>query len=241
MVQVADGSFWIGDEFGPFLLHVASDGRVLEPPFEIPTMRSPDHPHALAPDVGALGSARVRRSRGFEGLAQVGDRLYAVLEAGSGADADAALIHEFDVTSRAFTGQSWRLPLTSAEHALTEFVALAPLGAACMSRFLAVERDGGHGVAAKHKRVLEVQLAGGALSSHVVADLLDIANPRRLGAQPARFTFPFITTEAVWPTSRTELVLANDNNFPAGGGRPGYEHDPTEFIQLTLTTPLCGR
>ena len=36
-----------------------------------------------------------------------------------------------------------------------------------------------------------------------------------------------------------EIVLVNDNNFPAGGGRPGAARDATEFIRLKLTRPLC--
>ncbi|MBL8938129.1 MAG: esterase-like activity of phytase family protein, partial [Archangium sp.] len=35
-VRVADGTFWFGDEHGPFLVHVDDQGRVLEPPFEVP-------------------------------------------------------------------------------------------------------------------------------------------------------------------------------------------------------------
>ncbi len=35
-VRVADGTFWFGDEHGPFLVHVDEQGRVLEPPFEVP-------------------------------------------------------------------------------------------------------------------------------------------------------------------------------------------------------------
>jgi hypothetical protein len=239
MTVSADGSFWIGDEFGPFLLHFAANGTLLEPPYEIPHMRSPDHPHVSSADAGERSAATVRRSRGFEGLAQVGDALYALLEAGTGADADAALIFEFDLERRAFTGQRWRVPLTSADHALTELVSLAPLGAACRWRFLAIERDSGHGEKAKLKRVREIQLAGNSIVSAVVADLLDIANPNRLGGHPDRFRFPFVTTEAVWPLTTTELVLANDNNFPAGGGRPGALRDATEFIRVRLTAPLC--
>ena len=239
MVRLADGSFWIGDEFGPFLLHFAADGRLLDPPYEIPQLRSPDHPHLPPADAGQPSAATVRRSRGFEGLAHFGDDLYAVIEAGTGADADAALIFEFDLPSRAFTGVSWRFALAGADHALTEFVALAPISSSCGSRFLAVERDGGHGAAAKYKRVHEVHLAGRSLTSRVVADLLDIANPQRIGGHAERFTFPFITTEAVWPVGLGEIVLANDNNFPAGGGRPGAARDATEFIRLKLTRPLC--
>lgn len=239
MVRLADGTFWIGDEFGPFLLHVSADGRLLEPPYEIPGMRSPDHPHLPASDVGQRSSATVRRSRGFEGLAVLGDQLYAVIEVGVGADREAALVYEFDLAARGFTGQVSRVPLGGDEHALTEFVSLAALGPECVSRFVAVERDARHGADAKVKRVLEVHLAGNAVVASVIADLLDVANPENIGGQPSRFTFPFITTEAVWPVSRGELVLANDNNFPAGGGRDGYDRDPTEFIRLRLSSPLC--
>lgn len=240
LVRLDDGTFWIGDEFGPFLLHFAADGRLLAPPYEIPGMRSPDHPHLPPADAGQVSAATVRRSRGFEGLAHFGPSLYAVLEAGAGADADAALIFEFDLAARAFTGVSWRLPLVDDTHAVTEFISLAALAPGCASRFLAIERDGGHGPAAKVKRLREVHLAGRALTSHEVADLLDLANPRRLGGHPERFTFPFITTEAVWALTREVLVLANDNNFPAGGGRPGALRDATEFIRLTLARPLCA-
>jgi hypothetical protein len=239
MVRMEDGSFWIGDEFGPFLLHFAPDGRLLEPPYEVPGMRSPDHPHLAPADAGQISAATARRSRGFEGLAHFGDALYAVIEAGTGANADAALIYEFDIAKRAFTGVSWRFALAGADRAVTEFVSLALVSPTCGSRFLAIERDGGHGPTAKLKRVHEVHLAGSALTSHVIADLLDIANPRRIGGSPERFTFPFVTTEAVWATAINEIVLANDNNFPAGGGRDGAVRDATEFIRLQLTRPLC--
>jgi glycerophosphoryl diester phosphodiesterase len=231
MVRMADGTFWIGDEFGPFLLHFAADGRLLDRPFELPKLRSPDHPQAAPADAGEQSSATARRSRGFEGLAHFGDQLYVLQEAGVGTNADAALVYEFDLAARAFTPQSWRIPLTGGDHAMTEFVSLAPLGPTCSSRFLAIERDGGHGPAARIKRVLEVHLAGNSVVSSVVVDLLHIGDS---------FTFPFITTEAVWPLTRDELVLANDNNYPAGGGRPGAERDATEFIRLHLASPLCG-
>ena len=41
--QVSDDSFWIGEEFGPFLLHVDVAGRLLEAPIPTP------YPAALAP------------------------------------------------------------------------------------------------------------------------------------------------------------------------------------------------
>ena len=239
LVRMPDGTFWIGEEFGPWLLHVAADGRVLEAPYEIAGMRSPDHPQAQAADAGERSAATVRRSRGFEGLAHFGSDLYAAIETGIGSDADASLIYEFTLDKRAFTGQRWRFPLADRDHALTELVSLAPVARDCAARFLAIERDGGHGPAAKTKRVHELHLAGNSVTSRVVIDLLDIANPKRLGDLPERFTFPYITTEALWPITRDEVVLANDNNYPAGGGREGAVRDVTEFIRLRLSSPLC--
>ena len=32
----SDGTFWVSEEFGPFLIHVAADGRLLEPPVAVP-------------------------------------------------------------------------------------------------------------------------------------------------------------------------------------------------------------
>jgi glycerophosphoryl diester phosphodiesterase len=39
-----DGSIWIGDEFGPYLLHFDAMGKLLEAPIETPGVRSPQKP-----------------------------------------------------------------------------------------------------------------------------------------------------------------------------------------------------
>ena len=38
-----EGGFWIGDELGPYLLHVDGEGRVVEPPVSSPDLFSPYH------------------------------------------------------------------------------------------------------------------------------------------------------------------------------------------------------
>ena len=37
--RAPDGTFWFGDEFGPFLLHTDAIGRVLEAPIPLPNFR----------------------------------------------------------------------------------------------------------------------------------------------------------------------------------------------------------
>jgi glycerophosphoryl diester phosphodiesterase len=41
MQKAADGTFWFGDEFGPFLLHTDATGKVLEAPISLPDFEQP--------------------------------------------------------------------------------------------------------------------------------------------------------------------------------------------------------
>ena len=64
---MADGSFWIGEEFGPFLIHVDAQGRVLrvaETMLDGQPLRSPDNPAFSVPATPTQGVAErpVRRA-----------------------------------------------------------------------------------------------------------------------------------------------------------------------------------
>lgn len=236
-VLAADGTFWIGDEFGPFLLHVGPTGSLLAPPYGVPGLKTPDTPGTAPPEAGAPNDANVRRSRGFEGLAREADgaRLLAMLEGPAVADPqDEARILEFDPAAGAYTGRVWRYRFEAPGHSATELVGYAP------DRYLVIERDNLHGPAARFKRVFAIRLRqpGEPVEKTEVVDLLNVADPDRLGGPGGVFTFPFITTEAVWPLDATTLVLANDNNYPGTGGRVAGQRDPTEFIRLRLAVPL---
>ena len=53
--QAKDGSFWFGEEFGPFLVHTDATGKVLEAPVPLPGVQSPQNPFLPDPDAWTLG------------------------------------------------------------------------------------------------------------------------------------------------------------------------------------------
>ena len=72
--RAKDGSYWIGEEFNPSLLHFSAEGVLLAPPFKIAELNSVDNPSG--------DKANLPRSRGFEGMAISADGkwLYPMLE-----------------------------------------------------------------------------------------------------------------------------------------------------------------
>lgn len=235
--QVSDGTFWVGDEFGPWLLHVDARGRLLEPPVGIPDARSPEHPEA------ATRGATLRGSRGLEGLALSPDgrTLWPMLEGTVDGDPEGTLrIYEFDTGTRTFardgsTGEPRvrRYRLEDPDHAIGELTALDA------RRFVVIERDGRAGAEARFKRIYRIDLDAvapdGTLAKTPLVDLLDVADPDDLDRDGSdRFRFPFATIESVLPTDADTLLVASDNNFPFGAAREPGTPDATEFILLRV-------
>ena len=122
--QIVGDTFWIGDEFGPYILKADKTGKVLavfDTMADGKPVRSPDHWSVQSP--GAPGASyttvNLRRSKGYEGFAgsKDGKFLYGLLE-GPLWDAEkkdvekvdgkeAARILEFDVAAEKFTGRYW--------------------------------------------------------------------------------------------------------------------------------------
>ena len=85
LVIDANGDIWVGDEYGPYLLHFDSNGVLLEAPIPTPNIlidgTTPAAPNDQVrapqnPDVEAgLADANLRGSRGFEGKEEVIDLL----------------------------------------------------------------------------------------------------------------------------------------------------------------------
>jgi hypothetical protein len=226
-----DGTLWFGDEFGPFLLHTDATGKVLEAPIPLPGVQSPQNPLGGVANLGA--------SKGFEGLGITtnGTLLYPILEGPvAGEDARSLRINEFDVDRRRYTDRRWIYRLEEPNYAIGD---LAPV---TDRRFLVVERDDVQGEAARFKKIFLIDLdqadAAGVVRKHEVVDLLNLADPNRLGGRLPTFRFPFQTIESVIALSDTELGVHNDNNYPYSSGREPGRADPNEFIVIRLNRPL---
>lgn len=258
-----DGTFWIGEEFGPYLLHFSADGELLAAPFPTPYpdvladaargldfVQSPQNPAFvdLADDAARRAAANLGGSRGFEGMAisPDGTTLYTMLEGGLLDDATPGrlLIQPFDIASMSYTGEFFFYPLSIPTNAIGELTAIND------TQFLVIERDNNQGVNSAFKRVFLIDLNmvgedGVTLSKTLVADLLAIYDANGLttaaegvvGFGPI-FRFPFQTIESVYPIDADTLLLVSDNNYPFSNGRRPGVPDDNEFILITLPTPL---
>jgi hypothetical protein len=233
------GDLWFGDEFGPWLLHTDRTGRVLEPPVELPGVKSPQNP----PVAPFNSNPTLRRSQGFEGMAISPNRrtLYPMLEGAVIADPDQTrrFIHEYRIGS-GYTGRTWQYRMESAAHAIGDLTQLD------RNRFVVIERDNEQGAAARFKKIYVVDFRrvgpDGFLRKQELVDLLQIADPAgiSLPAQPGDiglgtdFAFPFQTIEDVLPLGRGRLLVLDDNNFPFSNGRHPGQADPNEAILIRV-------
>jgi hypothetical protein len=240
-MQIApDGTYWFGDEFGPFLLHTDDRGRLLEAPIATPGVKSPSNP-TLAPGE----TPNLANSKGYEGLALSPDgrTLYPMLEGSITEDQNAgraADLRIFEVSlgrrGPRFTGDLWRYRLEHPGNAIGDFIAVND------HQFLVLERDNGSGATARFKAVFLVDLDDrdhdGYADKELLVNLMAVPDPRNVGGLGAFFTFPFVTIEDVEIVDRSTIAVLNDNNFPAAGGRSATVPDENELILLRLDQPL---
>ncbi|BBH68108.1 glycerophosphoryl diester phosphodiesterase [Actinoplanes sp. OR16] len=230
IVKGADGSYWIGDEFGPYLLHFDRTGRLLAAPAPLDGVVAPETA-ARTGVTATLGS-----SKGFEGMAASPDGryLYPLLEGTvTGDPAGQLRLNQFDLRTRKYTGKRWTYQLDSPSHAIGDAIAVDK------DRFLIIERDGGQGATAVNKKIyLATKRSDGTLAKKLVVDLMNIANPRGLGGFGTTFTFPFQTIEDVVILDATTIAVLNDNNFPFSSGRTAGVADNNEWITIALPESL---
>jgi len=239
--QANDGTFWFGEEFGPFIVHTDAKGKVLDAPVGIPRIagnapvRSPDNPYLFGRPNNLGGSS------GFEAMAlsRDGKTLYPILEgAVTGDDPLTRRVYEFDVSERRYTGRTWTYRMSIPTTFVSDAVAYGK------DQLIVTERDNGQGATALWKKafVVDVPDRRPNLAKREIVDLINVKDKDGIslfGARPGDFglgnpfKFPYSTVEAVLPLTHNELAFVNDTNF-GSTGRNANLPDYSDFIVLQV-------
>jgi glycerophosphoryl diester phosphodiesterase len=234
LVRAEDGTFWVGEEFGPFLLHFDEDGTLLEAPYEFPDGRSPGNPYLEPGEKPNVGS-----SRGFEAMASSGRYLYPVVEGALADDTDVRRrwIYQFDTRRGEYTGKRWAYQTDQQANVIGDAFATG------RDTMLLIERDDFEGDQAVTKRVYEIDLGrkgrDGFVKKELVVDALRIANPRGIDKGEGyglgdTFSLPVQSFETALFVDRDTLLIGNDNNYPGNDARVTGTPDDTEMALVDL-------
>ncbi len=254
LVVGANGDFWVGDEYGPYLLHFDSNGVLLNTPIPTPEItvdgavegefvRAPQNPEVESGEA----EANLPGSRGFEGIAYSPDRsiLYPILEAPVEGDPENSLrIYKYDVEAGEYASELVGLyPLDDSGDTPTfQLGDFTPIND---HEFLVIERDDFEAEEAFFKKIFKVDISevdeNGFVKKEEVVDLLNIADPNDLnGDNSLAFDLPITSVEDVLVYDENTILVSVDNNYPFGDfamGRPP-ELDNNEIILVELPEPL---
>lgn len=272
-IQPIGDAIWFGDEFGPFLIKTDKSGKVLavfDTKVDGKVVRSTDNPYLATPAAPGPMKFEVKRSKGFEGMAQSPDGkfLYGLLEGPLWVETSNGFetrdgktylrIFEFDVGKEEFTGKGYKYALDLPTNAIGDFNMIdAATG-------LIIERDDTEGdpalackdgpkpdcfnVPAKFKRIYKIDFAQADADGFVkkvgYIDLMDIDDPNKVarqGGKDGKFTFPFFTIENVDVIDADHIIVGNDNNLPFSSGRALGKSDDNEMVILRASELLRAK
>jgi hypothetical protein len=269
-IQFLNGEIWIGEEFGPYILRVALDGRILAvyPTMEGETqLKGPDTPGISAVSVAGKDWT-VQRSGGYEGMAlQPGSNLLwpmfeKPLLGADGQPASTALrVRAFDPAKGEWTGAEFKFALAEGATAIGDFNFIDE------TRALVIERDNGEGLPARKcaadpapdcfplpamlKRIVLIDTASVDADGFVKRlghiDLMNIADPdakarlETAGGVAGTFSLPFFTIEDVMRVDDTHIMVAIDNNLPFSSGRALDKAADNEFVLLSVPELLAAK
>lgn len=259
--QIIGKNFWVGDEFGPFLLEFDEKGtlkEVFDARLDDELILSPDNPALeLSNPDKVVNKANIKRSKGFEAMASSKDKskLYPMLEYAMFKDGkyenkegkNFLRILEFDIKTRKFTGKNYTYTLENNAHSIGDFNMIDEEYA------LIIERDDTEGTSdkacnaqrvqncfknpAQFKRIYKIRLHKGVAEKIAYIDLMNIKDPKKIAKKPlvdGKFVFPFFTIEDVDVVDDKHIVVANDNNFPFSASREPFVLDDNEVILLEV-------
>lgn len=154
----ADGNFWFGDEFGPFLVKTDKTGKVLAREIPLPnTLKLGANPLVQTANNPYLGSgtANLPGSGGLESMAinPARTRIYTLLERELSTDSDLQrrVLNVFDIASAAFLPTAYAYHVDSGSYVnaagatVKEIYTVNDMTAINDHEFLVVEKDRGAG------------------------------------------------------------------------------------------------
>lgn len=252
-MRLKDGTFWIGEEYGPSLVHVAADGKIIER--LVPQGLEGDLSGATYKVTGALPAILMKRqlNRGIEGLAIAPDEsaLYTIVQnplANPDADAykkaTATRILKLDLKSRQVVGE-YVYTLDPAESFKNDTsdkqsdVRISELTAVGVDKLIVLER-----IARTTKlHAIDVSAATNILGTDwdkegtsPSLEQIDAADLVAKGITPVSkklwldsSTYPELPekVEGVAIVDGKELILINDDDF-------GIEGAKTRIVRLTM-------
>jgi len=258
IARLEDGTFWVGEEFGPYLLHFDAQGRLLQKPVRHPILRAPQNPLNTTANPANLPS-----SRGFESMTRdgKGNELYVTTEASIASETDKRLlvVYEFNTHSKRYTGKTFTYAkdssnfITGNDNNATNIFVTGDMTHVAGDRYIMIERDDFQGPPTsanppRQKKLYlfdlnEIDRKTGVLKKRLLVDLLDINDPDDIGGPlvgvpDGKFTFPLQSVESVTPIGDRTLLVGLDNNYPGGNGRVPGTPDDTEIITLRSSVRL---
>ncbi len=261
LVRLKDGTFWISDEYGASIAHVAADGTVLDR--LVPEGIEGDYADASYPVHGKLPSIIMKRplNRGIESLAVSPDEksLYFVMQSPlANPDQDAykksrtVRLFKFDIASQkvagefvyemdtpeSFVADNAKKPAKQNDVKISEMVATGA------DQLLVLERI------SKTTKLYKVDLSRGATVPASFDDMATTPSLEQLKADelatnkvvPLEKSLTFNSDdhkdmpskiEGVALINPTTLLLATDNDFGIAG-------DKTSFVKVVLDQPLSN-
>jgi hypothetical protein len=254
LVAMPDGSFWVSDEYGPFVTHFTAQGKELSrlAPFKTGPEALPAELKNRVPNRGMEGLAITPDGHTLVGMMQ-SSLQQADLE-GSNAKKDTPTRI---VTYNLYTHQTHEYLFLLDEPSTTE-VANGEITALSNNTFLIDERDSGFPSATGYKKLWEVNLEGATdvgPQAKVTGAALEADHIKPVSATLYLDIDQLLTqlnpTDAFFDHDKVEgvsaleggkrIVISNDNDFGISGAEAAPEGSPDKWKLIPKIQPSTGK